>query len=226
MIEGEPAALFEALGVLVRFHTAERAAPTLRRALIELIVDRSGPDLDSRAAVGIPDTTAPDSATPPEGGAELPFASVKPPRTAPPSPVAARTTRRLPAKATRPNDPAASSPKSAATGLTSAEWLKLRRQVEAEMKRRQLDLAGLGAAIGRSFATMRHVMRKLSPPSMPILALLRDFMVGGPEQAQEAAKAPGRGNGGGNPSTAVAQAAAGNTGGATACPWRPRPSRP
>jgi len=169
MVEGEPGALLEALAVLVRFR-AEQAAPTLRRALAELIET--------------PDRTTPSTREETDGAA-MDLASSTLPSAAPP-PVAARTARRLPGKAA----PRAGSASNRSGQLTVSQWAGLRREVQAEMRRQGVDLAGLARRIGYSFSTVRNNMwRKRSPPSAPMTARLRDFVAaGGPRS---------RSNGGG-----------------------------
>jgi hypothetical protein len=98
-----------------------------------------------------------------------------PPLAAPPT-HAERTTRRLPATKAAPSKRAPANDKSAA--LSVAGWLALRKQVQAEMTKRQLDMAGLAGAIGRSVNTIANTMGKRSPPSAPIAALLRAFLTG------------------------------------------------
>ena len=68
-------------------------------------------------------------------------------------------------------------------------WLQLREQVKTTMRQRQLDLAGLAAAIGRSVGTTVNTMQKRSLPSTTILALLRAFAAG-PAAGPEPAAAP------------------------------------
>lgn len=141
-VADEPTALLSALSSLAPFYGA-RAAPVLRKALVELVGDKG---TVGHASDGIEVARA--------GSANCLTAQAGPPRP--------HRRDRQPAATKRRRSNGAS--KAAGTRLPDCAWEELRQAVRAKMTAEGIDFAQLGTALNRTANTVRIALLKRSPP--------------------------------------------------------------